>query len=89
LATIEDSQLPFFIQWLTKEHPSTDGKATAKISKIEIAGDESKIKDWLDSDISKSLVDAEIAWVNVSENNDQTGIVAVELTVNGNKIRLD
>jgi hypothetical protein len=89
LATLEDSQLPFFIQWLTKEHPSTDGKATAKISKIEIAGDESKIQDWLDSDISKSLVDAEIAWVNVSENNDQTGIVAVELTVNGNKIRLD
>jgi len=89
LATLEDSQLPFFIQWLTKEHPSTDGKATAKISKIEIAGDESKIKEWLDSDISKSLVDAEISWVDAAQNNDQTGIVAVELTVNGNKIRLD
>ena len=42
LATLEDSQLPFFIQWLTKQHPSTDGKAAAKISKIEIAGDETK-----------------------------------------------
>ncbi|NDG25468.1 MAG: VOC family protein, partial [Actinobacteria bacterium] len=40
-------------------------------------------------DISKSLVDAEILWVDAAENNDQTGIVAVELTVNGNKIRLD
>jgi hypothetical protein len=77
------------MKWLTKQHPSTDGKAAAKISKIEIAGDEGKIKEWLDSDVSKLVADAEIVWADVSANNDQTGIVAVELTVNGNKIRLD
>ena len=89
LATLEDSQMPFFIQWLTTEHPSTDGRASAKISKIEIAGNESKIKEWLDSDISKLLGDAEIVWVDKAVNDGQTGIVAVELSVNGNKIRLD
>jgi hypothetical protein len=89
LATLEDSQLPFFIQWLTKEHPSSDGKPSAKISKIEIAGDEQKIKNWLNSDISKLLGEAEVVWVKPDENNNQTGIVAVELTSNGKKIRLD
>jgi hypothetical protein len=89
LATLEDSQLPFFIQWLTKDHPSTDGKATAKISKIEIAGDESKIKEWLDFDISKSLVDAEISWVDAAQNNDQTGILSVELIIDERLVTID
>jgi hypothetical protein len=89
LATLEDSQLPFFIQWLTKEHPSSDGTPTAKILKIEIAGDEQKIRNWLDSDISKLLGEAEVVWVKPVENNNQTGIVVVELISNGKKIRLD
>jgi len=44
LGTIENSQLPFFIQWLTTEHPSMDGKVVAEISKIEISGDEKPYK---------------------------------------------
>jgi hypothetical protein len=43
LGTLEDRQLPFFVQWIKNHHPSTDGKAVAKIVKIEIAGDESTI----------------------------------------------
>ena len=35
---IADShELPFFIQWLTTDHPSRDGKAVASIEKITIA----------------------------------------------------
>jgi hypothetical protein len=35
---ITDSrELPFFIQWLTADHPSQDGKAVASIEKITIA----------------------------------------------------
>ena len=29
-------ELPFFIQWLTEQHPSKDGNSVAKISKIVI-----------------------------------------------------
>jgi Tfp pilus assembly protein PilZ len=43
----------------------------------------------LNSDISKLLGEAEVVWVKPDENNNQTGIVAVELTSNGKKIRLD
>ena len=48
LGTLEDKQLPFFIEWLSLDHSSTDGKAIAKIVKIEIAGDESRIENDLD-----------------------------------------
>ena len=47
LDTLKDAQLPFFIQWLTTDHPSTDGKSVAKISKIEIAGDKSSLQAWV------------------------------------------
>ena len=47
LGTLEDKQLPFFIEWLSLDNPSTDGKAIAKIVKVEIAGDESRIEEWL------------------------------------------
>jgi len=35
---ITDSrELPFFIQWLTEDHPSQDGKAVASIEKIWVS----------------------------------------------------
>jgi len=89
LATLEDSQLPFFIQWLTGEHPSKDGKAVAKISKIEIAGDETKTEAWLDSKIKNTMISPEIIWINKKHNSGQTGIVAIELSVNKEIIRID
>jgi hypothetical protein len=36
----ESRELPFFIQWLTGDHPSKDGKAVATIEKITIADED-------------------------------------------------
>ncbi len=46
------------------DHPSIDGKAIAKIVKVEIAGDESRIEDWLGSEL-RAVVgsDVEVEWV--------------------------
>ena len=49
LGTLEDKQLPFFIEWLPLDYPLIDGKAIVKIVKVEIVGDESRIKEWLGS----------------------------------------
>ena len=89
LDTLKDAQLPFFIQWLTTDHPSNDGKAVARISKIEIAGTESTIKKWLDTEIQDTLVGIEIDWVDIDENNSESGIVAVNFETAGGLIRLD
>ena len=89
LGTLDDSQLPFFIQWLSSIHPSTDGKAVAKIVKIEIAGVENTIEEWLGSDLSMAFDGIEIEWVDPTTNDEVTGLVAVHLATANGVVRLD
>jgi hypothetical protein len=89
LSTLEDSQLPFFIQWTSTDHPSMDGKAVAKIVKIEIAGNESTITNYLNSDLAHAIGDIEVVWIVPADNDGQNGIVAVELETPNGIVRLD
>ena len=78
LGTLEDKQLPFFIEWFSLDHPSTDGKAIAKIVKIEIAGDGSRIEEWLGSELRAAIgSDVEVEWVAAAASEGESGIVAV------------
>ena len=82
--------MPFFVQWIKNHHPSTDGKAVAKIVKIEIAGTESIISDWLGSDVKTSIgSDIEIEWVSADLNDGDNGIVAIEIETLGGSVRID
>ena len=90
LGTLEDRQLPFFIEWTENHHPSTDGKAVATIVKIEIAGDEETISNWLGSGTAQALGDnVEVIWISPSENDGENGIVAVHLMTPTGVVRLD
>jgi len=86
---IGSGELPFFIQWLTDNHPSKDGNSVAKISKLVIADDEKLADSWFQDEIKTALSGVEIEWVKPESNEGDKGIVAVELTVNNSKIRLD
>ena len=90
LGTLEDRQMPFFVQWIKNHHPSTDGKAVAKIVKIEIAGNESIISEWLGSDVKTSIgSDIEIEWVSADLNDGDNGIVAIQIDTLGGSVRID
>jgi hypothetical protein len=89
LGTLEDAQLPFFVQWLTKDHPSTEGKPVSKIVKVEIAGDEKTIADWLGSDMAHAIGDVEVVWLSPEDNDGESGIVAVHLETPHGVVRLD
>ena len=90
LGTIEDRQLPFFVEWLSLDHPSTDGKAIAKIVKVEIAGDEKTIADYVGSPVQQALGSTvEVQWVDPSTNDGENGIVAVHVNTPTGVIRLD
>ena len=82
-------ELPFFIQWLTEQHPSKDGNGVAKISKIVIADDEQLADSWFKEEILASLGNVVIEWVDPSTNDDQSGIVAVHLSTPSGVVRLD
>jgi hypothetical protein len=86
---IGSGELPFFIQWLTDNHPSKDGNGVAKINKLVIADDEKLADSWFQDEIKTALSGVEIEWVKPESNEGDKGIVAVELTVNNSKIRLD
>jgi hypothetical protein len=70
-------------------HPSKDGNSVAKIAKIIIADDEQLADSWFQDEIKSGLNGVEIEWVKPELNDGDKGIVAVELQVNNNKIRLD
>ena len=90
LGTLEDRQLPFFIEWIENHHPSTDGKAVATIVKVEIAGDEATITSYLGSDTAKALGDnVEVVWLSPADNDGENGIVAVHLNTLSGVVRLD
>ena len=90
LGTLEDRQLPFFIEWIENHHPSTDGKAVATIVKVEIAGDEATITNYLGSDTAKALGDnVEVVWLSPADHDGENGIVAVHLNTPSGVVRLD
>ena len=86
---VGSGELPFFIQWLTDNHPSKDGNSVAKISKLVIADDEKLADSWFQDEIKSALTDVEIEWVKPDLNDGDKGIVAVELTVNNSKVKVD
>ena len=72
-------ELPFFIQWLTDNHPSKDGNGVAKISKLVIADEEKLADSWFQDEIKSALTGVEIEWVKPELNEGDKGIVAVEI----------
>jgi hypothetical protein len=90
LGTLEDRQMPFFVQWIKNHHPSTDGKAVAKIVKIEMAGDESTIAEWLGSEVKSAIGSGiEIEWVSNTANDGESGIKAIWFETGSNMAEID
>ena len=85
----DSPQLPFFIQWLTEDHPSQHGTTDANIIKIQIADAEKLSRSWFKEDIESSLQDIEIEWVNPSENENQSGMISVTLSTPNGLVTLD
>ena len=90
LGTLEDRQMPFFVQWIKNHHPSTDGKTVAQIVKIEIVGEEASISEWLGANVKAAIGSGiEVDWLNPAENEGETGIIAVHLSTPNGIVRLD
>ena len=82
-------EFPFFIEWLTEDHPSQDGLPNAEIKKIVIA-DQNELSDsWFKSEILSSMAGISIEWVNPSLNDGQSGIMAIEITTAQGAVLLD
>jgi hypothetical protein len=85
----ESREFPFFIQWLNSDHPSLDGKPEAEILKIVIADNDNLTDSWFKEEIFNALGQVKIDWVDQSQNDDQSGIVAVHFKTPSGVVILD
>ena len=81
LDTASDPQLPWFIHWESdkSEHPAASG-GTVNLELLDIAGDRSRVVDFLGDRATRSLDDLKVRWLPVEVNDGETGIVAVHFT---------
>ena len=82
-------ELPFFIQWLSTEHPSQEGIGNAEITKIVIADPSELAESWFKEEILKALGEVSIEWCQPSDNDNQLGIVAIQLMTPHGEVLLD
>ena len=86
---VDVPEFPFFIQWLSADHPSQDGAPLAEIKKIVIADKSQLSGSWFKTEIIDSLGDVNIEWVNPATNDELSGLVAVHLLTPGGVVILD
>jgi hypothetical protein len=87
---ITDSrELPFFIEWLTEDHPSKDGNAVAKIEKIVISDRDQLSDSWFKEDIFKSLSEISVEWEEAGDDPFDHGITSMEFSVDGKIVIVD
>jgi hypothetical protein len=78
------NELPFFVQWQTKNHPSEDGTAEAKIKKLYISSENRLEKSFFKKEIYNSLTNTDIEWINPNQIDNFIGLDSVDFeTRNG------
>jgi hypothetical protein len=81
LDLMDDSQLPYFIEWQTEEcHPACDG-GPVTLTSIELNGDATTLSTWLDT----PDLPTQISWVD----DDEPGIVACGFQTPRGFVRVD
>jgi hypothetical protein len=88
LGNIEDAQLPYFVQWLSINHPSSDGYPVSKIKSIEIYGSKEKVSQWISTPLDKIAGSELIQWQENSLSDRSTGINSVSFSHNGYELQI-
>jgi hypothetical protein len=86
LDTLDQASNPFFIQWKSESHPSTERDSNVSLSAIEIYGDPDSIHEryGLNGFFTQSEVD--FTWINSEE---ETGIESVTFLTQNGQVRID
>lgn len=83
-----DRQLPFFVRWEVPAdlHPSSGGSAV-RLRRLEIAGDEQRIDDYLAVPSRQPLDGVEVDWRD--PDADATGVLAAVFETASGDVRID
>ena len=84
LEVLQDSQQPFYVEWVSKEHPSSDGIAHSKLSELFIFGEENSSLRSLNEFKSVILKNININFIN--PQSQITGIKEIAFEFKGEKV---
>lgn len=87
LEVLQDSQQPFYVEWVSKEHPSNDGIAYTKLSELFIVGEESSSLKKLNEFKSTILKNININFIK--SESEITGIKEIAFEFKGRKVVID
>jgi hypothetical protein len=87
---ITDSrELPFFIQWLTEDHPSKDGNPVAAMQRIVISSTSMLENSFFKEQIAESTKNLTIEWDANVESEEGSGIIRIDFDLNSNLISIE
>jgi hypothetical protein len=87
LDILEDSQQPFYIEWISKEHPSSDGIAHANLSELYIVGEEESILKSLNE--FKEVLLQNTKFNFIKSEFESSGIKEISFDFKGSKVVID
>lgn len=84
----EDPQLPFFVQWVSDDehHPSVGGSPIG-LRRLEIAGDEQTVDNYLGTSARQPLDGIDVSWQ--SPVDGETGVIAAIFDTPNGEVRID
>jgi hypothetical protein len=85
----ESRELPFFIQWLTDDHPSNEGVATADISKIVFSGQNKFKNSTFGDEVLESIDEGILTWRNDAASLNESAIIAIVFKSQFGLVELD
>ena len=88
LEVIEDSKTPFFIQWISENHPSRDGNAVARLDKIVFQGKPSDLFLQLNLEEQLNLTGTKLIWGESNDKEITSGINNIEIKLKDKIIQL-
>lgn len=82
-----EPQLPFFVQWHSPadHHPSAGG-SSVRLRRLEIAGDQRRIENYLGTSTSRLFDGVEVEWLPAE---DSAGFVAAAFDTANGSVRID
>jgi hypothetical protein len=84
---LQNSQLPFYVEWISKIHPSNDGVSLAKLSEIIIFGNQESVMSNL---IETSKLESQEVKLKFSETElNFSGIKEIVFEVKGKHVVID
>jgi hypothetical protein len=82
-----DPQLPYFIHWIdyATNHPSEGASGNLHLDALEIAGDPSRVSEWLGQPVEGPLEDVKVEWV---APHGTPGIIAAQFSTSNGLVRI-